>query len=60
MPPRPRPISYVEAMAALHDAYRAVREVLKIRPMNRRVRVQLEFLNTDLATLLTRDDGKRR
>jgi hypothetical protein len=47
-------------MAALHNVYRAIRHMLKLRRLPRKLRVQLEFLHTELAIMLSRDDGKRR
>jgi hypothetical protein len=47
-------------MDALHNVFRAIRHMRKQPRLPRKLRVQLEFLHTDLAIMLSRDDGKRR
>ena len=56
MPRRPRPVTYAEAMAALHDAYLTLRDMLQARIS----REQLELLRDRLELLVTRDNGRRR
>ena len=57
MPRRPRPVTYAEAMDALHDAYRTLLNILELR-VGRRER--LELLRDRLALVATRDDGRGR
>ena len=59
MPRRPRPVTYAEAMAALHDAYQTLRDLLDSR-VGRNTREQLELLRDRLALVATRDDGRGR
>ena len=56
MPRRPRPVLYAEAMAALHDAYLTLRDMLQARIS----REQLELLRDRLELLVSRDNGRRR
>ena len=59
MPLRPRPVTYAEAMDALHDAYLTVLSLLELR-VGRQTRERLELLRDRLALVATRDDGRGR
>ena len=58
MPRRPRPVTYAEAMDALHDAYLTLMRILELR-LGPRTREQLELLRDRLARVARRDDGHR-
>jgi hypothetical protein len=55
----PRPVSYDEAMDAVHDAYLTLRAILQ-RRLGPQTREQLELLRDRLARMAVRDDGRRR
>ena len=59
MPRRPRPVTYAEAMAALHDAYLTVLNMLQLR-LGQQTRAQLELLRDRLAAVVMRDNGRSR
>ena len=59
MPRRPRPVTYAEAMDALHDAYQTVRDILQLR-LGPQPREQLELLRDRLEPVVRRDNGRRR
>lgn len=59
MPRRPRPVTYAEAMDALHDAYLTLMRILELR-LGPRTREQLELLRDRLAQVARRDDSRRR
>ena len=54
----PRPVTYDEAMDALHDAYLTLQNILR-RRLGQQTREQLELLQDRLARLAVRDDGRR-
>jgi hypothetical protein len=58
MPPRPRPVTYAEAMAALLDAYLSVLSLLELR-LGAQTRERLELLRDRLALVARRDNGRR-
>ena len=58
MPRRPRPVTYAEAMSALHDIYLALQEILR-RRLGQRTREQLELATERLEPLVRRDNGRR-
>jgi hypothetical protein len=55
----PRPVTYDEAMDAVHDAYLTLRIVLQLR-LGPQTRVRLELLRDRLARVAERDDGRGR
>ena len=55
----PRPVTYAEAMDALHDAYLTLLNILQLR-LGPQTRGQLELLRDRLARVAKRDDGRRR
>jgi len=59
MPPRPRPVTYAEAMAALLDAYLTLLSILELR-LGKQTRERLELLRDRLARVAVRDNGRRR
>jgi hypothetical protein len=56
---RPRAVTYVEAMNALHDAHQTLRDLLQ-SPIGQDIREQLELLRDRLERLVVRDNGRRR
>ena len=58
MPRRPRPVTYAEALDALHDAYLTLTRILELR-LGPRTREQLELLRDRLAQVARRDNGRR-
>jgi hypothetical protein len=59
MPRRPRPVTYAEAMDALHDAYQTLLSILQLR-LGSQTRERLELLRDRLELLVSRDNGRRR
>jgi hypothetical protein len=55
----PHPVTYAEAMDALHDAYLTLLSILQLR-LGQQTREQLELLRDRLAIVAMRDDGRRR
>jgi hypothetical protein len=58
--PRPRAVTYREAMSALHDAYQTLHDLFHAPRMPPNAREQLELLMSRLEILVVRDDGRRR
>jgi hypothetical protein len=56
---RPRPVTYAEAMDALHDAYQTLLSILQLR-LGQQTREQLVLLRDRLELVVTRDNGRRR
>ena len=54
---RPRAVTYTEAMTALHDAYRTVRDLLQA-PLSAEILERLVLLRDRLELLLHRDNGR--
>jgi hypothetical protein len=55
----PRPVTYAEAMDALHDAYQTLLSILQLR-LGQQTREQLVLLRDRLELVVTRDNGRRR
>jgi hypothetical protein len=51
-------VTYTEAMTALHDAYRTVRDLLHA-PLSQEILERLVLLRDRLEVLLHRDNGRR-
>ena len=58
MAPRPRAVTYTEAMTALHDAYLTVRDLVQA-PLSADILERLVLLRDRLELLLHRDNGRR-
>ncbi len=58
MPRRPRPVTYAEAMSALHDIYLTLQDILR-RRLGQQTREQLELVTERLEPLVRRDNGRR-
>ena len=58
MPPRPRPVTYAEAMDALLDAYLTLLSILELR-LGKQTRERLELLRDRLARVAVRDNSRR-
>jgi hypothetical protein len=57
-PHRPAPVTYRQAMDALHDAYLTLLNILQL-PLEPNTREQLKLLLDRLAVVVVRDDGRR-
>ena len=57
-PHRPTPVTYRQAMDALHDAYLTLLNIQQMR-LEPNTREQLELLLARLAVVVIRDDGRR-
>ena len=57
-PHRSAPVTYRQAMDALHDAYLTLLNILQL-PLEPKTREQLELLLDRLAVVVIRDDGRR-
>ena len=57
-PRRPTPVTYRQAMDALHDTYLTLLQILDMR-LEPNTRKQLELLLDRLAEVVARDDGRR-
>jgi hypothetical protein len=55
----PRPVTYAEAMDALHDAYLTLLVILQLH-LDPQTRARLELLRDRLARVVVRDDGRGR
>ena len=57
-PHRSAPVTYRQAMDALHDAYLTLLNILQMS-LEPNTREQLELLRARLAVVVVRDDGRR-